>query len=285
MATEGASWQLPGRRSGSFPAASQEEGESVQVDLGVPDRLGRPAGARAEWAAGTQISQVCLVQICTAETFNFDPLRTVFVQFVHNRTLAGHGGQVHGSWEGVLDVHISQFANIPRLFPDYSQTRARHRLPSPTAMAPKRARVEAVEALVQRRAAKKQRGAKHEDLGNKQDSAQIVASQDVMQALACALGKNIAEMAPLRKTTGERNEQVAAIYDAIRTLKGCNANAALKEFSRLCEHYPEVAANCRYLKFAGAGQRETPVADAKTLVQIILLLPGELPATPCGPRH
>ena len=44
---------------------------------------------------------------------------------------------------------------------------------------------------------------------------------------------------------------------------------------RLAERYPEVAAACSYFKFAGRRQRKTPVADAKTLVQISLLLPGE----------
>ena len=45
----------------------------------------------------------------------------------------------------------------------------------------------------------------------------------------------------------------------------------------LAERHPEVAADCRYFKFAGRRQRQTPVADAKTLVHIILLLPGWLP--------
>ena len=38
---------------------------------------------------------------------------------------------------------------------------------------------------------------------------------------------------------------------------------------------PEVVALCYHFQFSGQGQRETPVANAKTLVQIILLLPGE----------
>ncbi len=42
-----------GGGEGSGPTPSQEEGKSVLVGLGVPDRLGRPAGAPAEWAAGT----------------------------------------------------------------------------------------------------------------------------------------------------------------------------------------------------------------------------------------
>ena len=52
----------------------------------------------AKWAAGTPISQVCLLQIRTPETLNFDTLRTIFVQFVHNHTLAGHVGQFRSQW-------------------------------------------------------------------------------------------------------------------------------------------------------------------------------------------
>ena len=47
------------------------------------------------------------------------------------------------------------------------------------------------------------------------------------------------------------------------------------EYKRLDEHSPEVVASCYHFQFAGQGQRKTPVADAKTLVQISLLLPGE----------
>ncbi len=52
----------------------------------------------AKWAAGTPISQVCRLQIRTPETLKFDTLRTIFVQFVHNHTLAGHVGQFRSQW-------------------------------------------------------------------------------------------------------------------------------------------------------------------------------------------
>ncbi len=45
-----------------------------------------------------------------------------------------------------------------------------------------------------------------------------------------------------------------------------------------CWESPEVLTHCEDLEFAGQGQRKTPVADAKTLVQIILLLPRKTAA-------
>ncbi len=147
-------------------------------------------------------------------------------------------------------------------------------------MAPKK-RSRAIEteadAPLQRQMSKKGRVAEQppESPGAKRASGQTaVASHDVVVALASALGKSVAGMPPVRKTI-HAGEQVASVYDAIAVFKGCSANAARKEFTRLAECHPEVAAGCRYFKFAGRRQRETPVADAKTLVQIILLLPGE----------
>jgi len=51
---------------------------------------------------------------------------------------------------------------------------------------------------------------------------------------------------------------------------------------RLAERYPEVTTKCGNFKFAGQGARETPVASAKTLVQIILLLVQALRETRGG---
>ena len=81
-------------------------------------------------------------------------------------------------------------------------------------------------------------------------------------------------MPPVRKTT-HAGEQVASVYDAIQAIKGISKSNARKELLRLAERYPEVAPTWSYFKFDGAGQRGKPVADAKTLVQVILLVPGE----------
>ena len=59
-----------------------------------------------------------------------------------------------------------------------------------------------------------------------------------------------------------------------KVFKGRSCNPK-EEYKRLADRYPEVATTCDYFQFAVQGQRKTPVANAKTLVQIILLLPGE----------
>ena len=38
--------------------------------------------------------------------------------------------------------------------------------------------------------------------------------------------------------------------------------------------YPEVGTNCSHLKFPGRGQRDTPVVDVRGIVEIVMLLPG-----------
>ncbi len=62
-------------------------------------------------------------------------------------------------------------------------------------------------------------------------------------------------------------ERVASVFDAIKAFRGRSCNPR-EEYKRLAERYPEVATTCDNLQFSGAGQRETPVANAKTLVCI-----------------
>ena len=52
-----------------------------------------------------------------------------------------------------------------------------------------------------------------------------------------------------------------------------NSNAAVA-FTRLKRDYPEVTANCSDFKFAGRGQRNTPVTGVRGIVEIIMLLGG-----------
>ena len=44
---------------------------------------------------------------------------------------------------------------------------------------------------------------------------------------------------------------------------------------RLKNDHPEVTTNCSDLKFPGRGQRKTPVASVRGIVEIIMLLPGQ----------
>ena len=49
-------------------------------------------------------------------------------------------------------------------------------------------------------------------------------------------------------------------------------------FERLQEAYPEVTTTCGIFKFPGRGQSETPVAGARTITEIIMVLPGKAAA-------
>jgi hypothetical protein len=47
-------------------------------------------------------------------------------------------------------------------------------------------------------------------------------------------------------------------------------------WNRLIKLHPEVLTNVSTFKFSGAGQKPTPVADKKTIIEIISLLPGKI---------
>ncbi|MGL5065732.1 MAG: hypothetical protein ACRC62_37660 [Microcoleus sp.] len=74
----------------------------------------------------------------------------------------------------------------------------------------------------------------------------------------------------VRKTEDER----FSVYDAIQFIAQKKNQRMV--WKRLSEQYPEVVTNVTTCKFPGAGQRETPVADKTTIIEIIALLPGEV---------
>ena len=63
------------------------------------------------------------------------------------------------------------------------------------------------------------------------------------------------------------NVDYGSVYDALVFL-GITRNTAKTFFHRLKKDNPQVVTKCNYFKFEGRGQRETPVADLKTLLQI-----------------
>lgn len=65
-----------------------------------------------------------------------------------------------------------------------------------------------------------------------------------------------------------------SVFDAIQFI--AQKGNQRKVWKRLCESHPEVAANVTTYKFPGAGQRDTPVANKITIIEIISLLPGEV---------
>lgn len=82
--------------------------------------------------------------------------------------------------------------------------------------------------------------------------------------------ENIFNGQNVRVTT--ENPRRASVYDIIRVVM--EAGNPHSVFQRLCADYVEVLSKCENFSFIGAGQRETPVADAEGIMYIINLLPG-----------
>jgi hypothetical protein len=69
----------------------------------------------------------------------------------------------------------------------------------------------------------------------------------------------------------------ASVIDTIGIFVGDPRQAA-HTWQRLSEQYPEVCDRVTHFKFSGQGQRETPVAGLRTIVEIIMVLPGRAAA-------
>ena len=129
-------------------------------------------------------------------------------------------------------------------------------------------------------------------------------SLELRGQLATLLNKEVALIGKIRKT-----DEVPArisVYDVITVITECgDKNPALiwqriihafpevltnrKDLNSKEVAHPEVTANCSnldseldekivHLKFPGRGQRDTPVADLPTIIEIIFLLPGKTAA-------
>ena len=93
---------------------------------------------------------------------------------------------------------------------------------------------------------------------------------DVPRQLAVLLGR---EVIRIRRTN--ENPSRVSVIDVAMAVSGGTQHDAAKSLRRLCDQYPEVGPNWSHLKFKGRGQRETPVTDAKGIVEVIMLLQGQ----------
>jgi len=69
-----------------------------------------------------------------------------------------------------------------------------------------------------------------------------------------------------------------AVYDVLQVVTGCPAYNCSTRWKRLQDSFPDVSTSCANFKFSGKGQVATPVADAKGIVEIIMVLPGRAAA-------
>ena len=84
--------------------------------------------------------------------------------------------------------------------------------------------------------------------------------------LAALLGRDVVNM---RKT--DENPPRVSVIDVAMAVSGGSQHDAAKSLRRLCDQYPEVGPNWSHLKFKGRGQRDTPVTDAKGVIEITML--------------
>lgn len=68
--------------------------------------------------------------------------------------------------------------------------------------------------------------------------------------------------------------QQASAIDVVRVVQQCNSSVASAYLRKLKENFPDVGSNVSRARINGEG-KDTPVADAKTLVEIIFLLSGK----------
>ena len=99
---------------------------------------------------------------------------------------------------------------------------------------------------------------------------------DLMASMSAFSALDEEALWQIRKTA--ENPPRVSVYDVIGAMTGLSSNNCSNVLRRLCDEFPEGAAGCSHFKFPGQGQRNTPVADARGIVEIIMLLPGRAAA-------
>ena len=87
--------------------------------------------------------------------------------------------------------------------------------------------------------------------------------------LSTLLGREVKQV---RKTS--QVPPRVSVIDVISAFLGVSGNVAAVTLGRLKSEYPEVTSGCCDFKFKGRGQRGTPVACVRGIVEIVVLLPG-----------
>ncbi len=102
------------------------------------------------------------------------------------------------------------------------------------------------------------------------------SGDDIPAQLAALLGKVGAQ---IRKTS-EMPPRVSVIDVAV-AITGHGADYSSQAVRHVCDQYPEVREKITDFKFQGRGQRNTPVADVKGIIELILIPPSW---SPCSAR-
>ena len=72
----------------------------------------------------------------------------------------------------------------------------------------------------------------------------------------------------------DKTTQKGSVIDTTRMVLGCDSSNANTSLGRLLLANPELGSRCTQLRINEKG-KETPVANARTLIEIVWLLPGK----------
>ena len=97
--------------------------------------------------------------------------------------------------------------------------------------------------------------------------------KDLMASLVSLTDDSVRQ---IRKTAEDPPR--VSVVDVNGAVTGHSAVVCSHTFKTLCEQFPEVRPVTSNFKFGGRGQRDTPVADAPGIAQIVMVLPGRAAA-------
>ena len=94
----------------------------------------------------------------------------------------------------------------------------------------------------------------------------------------CSLSKQLAALLGRESVCQIRKTDTVppriSVIDVVEAITGQVKSNAGKTLERVKESHPEVYPNWINFRFPGRGQRETPIADVRGIVEIVMLLPG-----------
>ena len=90
--------------------------------------------------------------------------------------------------------------------------------------------------------------------------------------MLCLQELNDGTVRQIRKTAEDPPR--VSVIDTIAVITGHSPTVCSHTLQRLKESSPEVGSDWTNFRFAGRGQRDTPVADARGIVEVIMILPG-----------
>ena len=90
--------------------------------------------------------------------------------------------------------------------------------------------------------------------------------------MLCLQELNDSTVRQIRKTAEDPPR--VSVIDKVALITGHSPTVCSHTLQRLKESYPEVGSDWTNFRFAGRGQRDMPVADARGIVEVIMILPG-----------